>query len=82
MADKIIFKKSVNTSVQIGDKLYYSQFPGTYDNDGNFTPSGDPIGLTEYGTITEVGDKFVKVTLEPTGIYCSATSPINLSGYA
>ena len=50
MADKITFSKTLNTSVQKGDELYYSDISGA-------SPT-DPISI---GTITEKGDKWVKV---------------------
>ena len=50
MADKIIFPKKINTSVQVGDELWYS-------NVSTSTPS-EPALL---GTIIEKKDKWVKI---------------------
>ena len=50
MADKITFSKTLNTSVQVGDELYYSDISGA-------SPT-NPISI---GEITEKGDKWVEV---------------------
>jgi len=50
MADKINFSKKLNTSVQIGDELWYSNIS-----------SGTPTTPTSLGTILETGDKWVKI---------------------
>mgnify|MGYP003114777543 FL=1 len=50
MADRINFSKNINTSVQVGDKLYYSYI----------TPNIQPT-LTEIGEITAIGSNFVEV---------------------
>jgi len=52
MADKITFSKTLNTSVQIGDELFYTNI-----STGTPVPA-DPISL---GTIIDKGEKWVKV---------------------
>tara|TARA_Y100000593_G_scaffold27111_1_gene54022 strand:+ start:2085 stop:3224 length:1140 start_codon:yes stop_codon:yes gene_type:complete len=55
MADKIMFKNKINTSVQIGDELWYSNIV----NQAPTTP------LFSSGTITDIGDNWVQVDAAP-----------------
>ena len=50
MADRINFSQNINTSVQVGDELYYSYI----------TSSGQST-LTLIGPITDIGSNFVEV---------------------
>ena len=50
MADKITFSKTLNTSVQVGDELWYSN-----------VSSGTPTTPISLGTILEKGNNWVKV---------------------
>ena len=50
MADKITFSKTLNTSVQIGDELWYSNIS-----------SGTSTAPTSLGTILEKGNNWVKI---------------------
>jgi len=50
MADRINFSKNINTSVQVGDELYYS-----------YITSSSQSTLTLIGPITDIGSNFVEV---------------------
>ena len=54
MADKIVFEKPINTSVQIGDELWYSD-----------VSSGSPTNPSMLSTITDIGDNWVKIDIAP-----------------
>ena len=55
MADRITFSKTLNTSVQKGDELWYS----------NITTTGSASSPLLSGTITDIGDKWVEVANAP-----------------
>jgi len=55
MADKITFPETLNTSVQVGDELWYS----------NITTPSNPSDPVLLGTIISKGDKWVKVDSQP-----------------
>ena len=52
MADKIIFLKNINDSVQVGDELYYTNI-----STGTFVPA-EPLSL---GGITNIGYNYVEI---------------------
>ena len=62
MADKINFSKTLNTSVQVGDELWYSD-----------VSTGTPNTPTSAGVITEIGENYVVVDILPVGLVDSDT---------
>lgn len=62
MADKINFSKKLNTSVQIGDELWYSNIS-----------SGTPTAPVSLGAITDIGENHVVVSTLPAGLVASDT---------
>ena len=62
MADRIVFSDKINTSVQVGDTLYYTTYIGNVAQQA-------PI---EVAPITRVGDDFVEI--DPPGVTPALTS--------
>ena len=73
MADKIIFSKKLNDSVQAGDELYYSTISGGVASEaveaGPLDTNNDPTT----STITEIGENYVVVNTLVSGLITSDT---------